>query len=63
MLRRLLVLHRLGMFAGRVTAIAHGSILACSVLIALRRVFLLFRAIFVPCGIVVAGLGHERRCS
>ena len=61
-LRRLLVLHRLGMFAGRVTAIAHGRILACSVLIALCRVFLLFGAIFVPSGIAVADLGHARRC-
>jgi hypothetical protein len=60
MLRRLLVLHRLGMFAGRVTAIAHSSILACSVLIALRRVFLLFGAILVASGIVVAYLGNAR---
>jgi hypothetical protein len=50
------------MFVGRVRAIAHGSILACSVLIALCPVFLLFGAILVPSGIVVADLGHARRC-
>lgn len=58
-LRRLLVLHRLGMFAGRVMAIAHGGILACSVLITLCRVFLLFGAIFVPSGIAVADLAMQ----
>jgi hypothetical protein len=62
-LRCFLVLHCLGMFAGRVMPIAHRRILACSVLVALRRVFLLLSAIFVPSSIVVADLGHARGCG
>jgi hypothetical protein len=59
--RRLMLLG-LSLLASRVMAIAHGRILACSVLIALCRVFLLFGAVFMPSGIVVADLSHARGC-